>query len=564
MKAENVDAPIVAVTVYADRARVTRHGTIPLAAGEHRLRIGPLPLGLRRDSLRVGGRGPATVLGVDLVTRHQPRSTDEQAQELEQRRRELTEELAALDGADAVEAQRTEFLTLLSQRAGGTYARALASGDAAPADVAAFADSVAGQLTAGHERQRELGRRRTDVSESLAAVDRHLADVRAKRAPDRLFAEVTVLVTDEATTAGSATDEAPAAGPATDEATARTSAAPAPATTVVDLELELTYVVDGARWQPSYDLRLVDEVVTLTWFGLVSQETGEDWPECRLELSTARPSVTATVPELSPWYLDRVRPLPPSMPMSAPAGGALPKPAPPAGAFGTAEAARAGTPRSAPVRQSVAEVEQGIAAATYRPARPVAVPADGTAHRATVAVMDLPATLDHVTAPVREPVAHLRATVRNTSTHTLLPGPAAIFHGADFVGSTRLRAWAPGEETELALGLDDRVRVERKLTRRSDTRATLGSTRRRDVEYAITVANHTPRVATVTVRDQLPVSRDEGVVVRETRLDPAPDERTELGELTWRLRLAPGGTGEVALAFRVELAKGVDLVGWRD
>ncbi|MEU4567028.1 DUF4139 domain-containing protein [Micromonospora sp. NPDC023956] len=556
MKAENIDAPIVAVTVYADRARVTRRGTVPLAAGEHRLRIGPLPLGLRRDSLRVGGRGPATVLGVDLVTRHQARSTDEQAQDLEQRRRALTDELAALDGADAVEAQRAEFLTLLSQRAGGTYARALASGDAAPADVAAFADSVAGQLAAGHERQRELARRRTDVSESLAAVDRHLKEVRAKRAPDRLFAEVTVLVTDEAPDDGATTPATPTAP----GSSAPTASGPA----VADLELELTYVVDGARWQPSYDLRLVDEVVTLTWFGLVSQETGEDWPECRLELSTARPAVTATVPELSPWYLDRVRPLPPPMPMSAPAGGALPKPAPAARSFGAAESGRAGAPAPAPVRQSVAEVEQGIAAATYRPARSVAVPADGSAHRATVAVLDLPAALDHVTAPVREPVAHLRATVRNTSTHTLLPGPAAIFHGADFVGSTRLRAWAPGEETELALGVDDRVRVERTLTRRSDTRATLGSTRRRDVEYAVTVANHTPRVATVTVRDQLPVSRDEGVVVRETRLDPAPDERTELGELTWRLRLAPGGTGEVSLGFRVELAKGVDLAGWRD
>ncbi|MFB9543917.1 DUF4139 domain-containing protein [Micromonospora sagamiensis] len=547
MKAENVDAPIAAVTVYADRARVTRRGTVPLAAGEHRLRIGPLPLGLRRDSLRVGGRGPATVLGVDLVTRHQSRSTDEQAVELEQRRRALTDELAALDGADAVEAQRAEFLTLLSQRAGGTYARALASGDAAPADAVAFADQVAGQLTAGHERKRELARRRTDLSESLAAVDRQLQEVRAKRAPDRLFAEVTVQVTAETT------------------AEATPAAAGSTADSAADLELELTYVVDGARWQPSYDLRLVDEVVTLTWFGLVSQETGEDWPECRLELSTARPAVTATVPELSPWYLDRVRPLPPPpMPMAAMPGGGLPKPTPPPGAFGAAESARAGTARSAPVRQSVAEVEQGLAAATYRPARPVAVPADGTAHRATVAVLDLPATLDHVTAPVREPTAYLRATVRNTSTHTLLPGPAAIFHGADFVGSTRLRAWAPGEETELALGVDDRVRVERKLTRRSDTRATLGSTRRRDVEYVVTVANHTPRLATVTVRDQLPVSRDEGVVVREARLDPTPDERTELGELTWRLRLAPGGTGEVTLGFRVEVAKGVDLAGWRD
>ncbi|SCL17477.1 conserved hypothetical protein [Micromonospora pallida] len=552
VNAENVDAPIVAVTVYADRARVTRCGTVPLVAGEHRLRIGPLPLGLRRDSLRVGGRGPATVLGVDLVTSRQPHSTDEQARELEQRRRALADELATLDDADAVEAQRAEFLTLLAQRAGGTYARALAAGDAAPADVAAFADSVAGQLAAGHDRKRELARRRTDLTESLAAVDRQLQAVRGKRAPDRLFAEVTVLVTAEAAT--------PA--PTAEAATPAPTADPAATAPAVELELELTYVVDGARWQPSYDLRLVDEVVTLTWFGLVSQETGEDWPECRLELSTARPAVTATVPELSPWYLDRVRPLPPPMPMPAP-GGAVPMAAAPA-AYGAAAPARARGARPVLVQESVAEVEQGLAAATYRPARPVAVPADGTAHRATVAVLDLPASLDHVTAPVREPVAHLRATVRNTSTHTLLPGPAAIFHGADFVGSTRLRAWAPGEETELALGLDDRVRVERKLTRRSDTRATLGSTRRRDVEYVVTVANHTPRVTTVTVLDQLPVSRDEGVVVRESRLDPTPDERTELGELTWRLRLAPGGTGEVALGFRVEMAKGVDLAGWRD
>ncbi|WBB82582.1 DUF4139 domain-containing protein [Micromonospora sp. WMMD882] len=555
--ATDLDAPIVAVTVYADRARVTRRATVSLAAGEHRLRVGPLPLNLRRDSLRVGGRGPGTVLGVDLLTRRQPRSTDQQARELEQRRRALADDLAALDGADAVEAQRAEFLALLSQRAGGTYARALATGDAAPADVAAFADSVAGQLTAGHDRQRELTRRRTDVTESLAAVDRQIRELGGKRAPDRLVADVTVLVTPDAAAAPDAA--------APDAAAAAHAGASDGGPDAGELELELTYVVDGARWQPSYDLRLVDEVVTLTWFGLVSQQTGEDWPECRLELSTARPAVTATVPELSPWYLDRVRPLPPPMPVGAPApgGGGLPRASAPAAAFGGPERARVGK-AAPPVRESVAEVEQGIAAATYRPTRPVAVPADGTAHRATVAVLELPASLDHVTAPVREPVAHLRATVRNTSSHTLLPGPAAIFHGPDFVGGTRLTAWAPGEETELALGLDDRLRVERKLTRRSDTRATLGSTRRREVEYAVTVANHTPRPATVTVLDQLPVSRDEGVVVRETRLDPTPDERTELGELTWRLRLAPGATGQVTLGFRVDVAKGVDLAGWRD
>ncbi|MFV2111970.1 DUF4139 domain-containing protein [Micromonospora sp. LOL_025] len=528
MEAVEIEAPVVGVTVYPDRARVTRRGSTRLAAGEHRVRVAPLPLGLRRDSLRVGGRGAATVLGVDVTTWRQARSTDGQVRELEQRSRELADELVEVDDAGEVETQRGQFLTRLADRAGGTYARALASGDAAPTDVAAFADSVAGQLADSQRRRRALDRRRADLTEELAAVERQLDATRGKREPDQLVAEVTVSV--------DADDD--------------------------ELDLELSYLVDGARWQPSYDLRLVDDTMTVTWFGLVSQGTGEDWPECVLELSTARPATATRVPELSPWYLDRVRPVPPPMPMAPASFGAMPAPAAP-GAAPAGAVARSAAPRPE-VRESVATVEQGVTAATYRPARPVAVPADGSAHRATIAVLELPARLDHVTVPVRAAEAHLRATVRNTSSHTLLPGPAAVFHGADFVAATRLPVWAPGEETELALGVDDRVRVERKLGRRADTRATLGSTRRRDVEYRISVANHTPRPASVEVRDQLPVSRDEAVVVRESTLVPPPAERTELGELTWRLRLGPGESGEITLGFRVELAKGVELAGWRE
>ncbi|WP_422745116.1 mucoidy inhibitor MuiA family protein [Micromonospora sp. WMMD754] len=527
MDTTEIDAPVVGVTVYPDRARVTRRGSVRLTAGEHRVRVAPLPLGLRRDSIRVGGRGAATVLGVEVSAWRQPRSTDAQVVGLERRRRELADELVEIEDADGIEDQRGEFLTRLAERAGGTYARALAAGDLTPADVAAFTDSVAGQLAESRGRRRGLARRRDELAEEMAAVERDLDAAHGKRAPDRLAADVTVAV--EA-------DEA-------------------------EVELELTYLVDDARWQSSYDLRLVDDTVTVTWFGLVSQSTGEDWPECELALSTARPAATAGVPELSPWYLDRFRPATPRA-AAAPMPVGMPPPpgAAPAGGGGPARSA-APRPR---MRESVAEVEQGVAAATYRPARAVAVPADGSEHRATVAVLELPARLDHVTVPVRAAEAHLRATVRNTSDHTLLPGAAAVFHGADFVAATRLPTWAPGEETELALGVDDRLRVERKLHRRSETRAALGSTRRREVDYRITVANHTPRPATVEVRDQVPVSRDEAVVVRETTLTPSPAERTELGELTWRLSLAPGESGEIALGFRVELAKGVELTGWRE
>ena len=518
------------MTVYPDRARVTRRGPISLPAGLHRVQVGPLPLNLQRDSIRVGGTGPATVLGVDVVTQRHDQSPDPTVVDLEAQRWTVSVELTELADADAVEAQRAEFLGTLAQRAGSTYARALAAGEATPADVGTFAESVAGQLSESRARQRELTGRRRIAEDRLAMIERKLKALTGRQRPDRLAAEVAVEV---------GADDA-------------------------EVQLELSYVVTGAGWQSSYDLRLIEDNLTLTWFGLVTQRTGEDWPECELLLSTARPSASATVPELDPWYLDRVRPPAPVAPapptfgatmqmaaMPEPAG-AVPRPAP---------MARTG---AAPVRESVATIEQGVAAATYRPTRPVAVPADGTAHRATVALLELPATLDYLPAPVRAEEAHLRATVVNGSTHTLPAGKASVFHGNDFVAGTQLPRWAPGEEVELALGLDDRVRVERELARRSDTKATLGSTRRREVEYRITVANHTPRAAAVTVLDQLPVSRDEAVVVRELRLEPAPAERGDLGRLSWRLQLAAGESREILIGLRVELAKGIELAGWRE
>ena len=398
MDAVEIEAPVVAVTVYPDRARVTRRGGTRLTAGEHRIRIAPLPLRLRRDSLRIGGGGAVTVLGVEVSTWRQPRSTDGQVGELTRRARELADELAEVDDDAEVETQRRQFLTRLAERAGGTYARTLAAGDTGPTDVATFADSVAAQLAESHRRRRGLARRRTELTEDLSAVERELAAAGGKQEPDRLAAEVTVAVDADDT----------------------------------EVDLELSYLVDGARWESSYDLRLVEETMTVTWFGLVTQDTGEDWPECALQLSTARPAAAADVPELSPWYLDRVRRAPAPADLPAASFGAPPPPAPGAAPAGGGAVARAGAPRPA-IRQAVAEVAQGVSAATYRPARPVAVPADGSAYRAVIAVLDLPVRLDHVTVPVRAAEAHLRATVRNTSAHTLLPGAAAVFHEADFV-----------------------------------------------------------------------------------------------------------------------------------
>ncbi|QNE16948.1 DUF4139 domain-containing protein [Kribbella qitaiheensis] len=516
-----VDAPIVAVVVYPDRARITRRGRISAPAGDQTVYVESLPLALQEDSVRVSGRGPATVLGVDVAMRHHPQAPDETVAELTRQRVEAQAEVDELTDADEVQVQLDKFLAQLGRRAGGTFARTLAAGEAS-LDLGEFTESLAGRLSAVRAKRRGLAKQRDEAEERLAAADRRLAAIAAQRSPDRRSAAVGLALESEA-----------------------------------EVEIELSYVVPGAGWTSSYDVRLTGDQLTLSWYGLITQHTGEDWPECDLTLSTARPMVTAKVPELDPWYLDRYHPPVPVAPAGAPLSRDVARPA----SFGAQSLESVAAP---PFADLVATVEQGITAATYSPPRPVAVPADGASHRTTIASVDLDTELDYITAPVRSADVHLRATVVNSSTHTLPAGRAAVFHEADFVGSAALPMWAPGEDVELALGLDDRIRVERELVRRTAGKATLGSTRRREVEYETKIENHTPRQARITVLDQVPVPRDHEITVRPITAVPEPAETTDLGVLTWKLELAAGAEIAIKLAFRVDTGKSVELTGWRE
>lgn len=522
-----IEPPIVAVTVYPDAARVTRRGTVTLPAGPQTVHLGPLPQTIRTESVRVAGRGPATISGVATTIRHRPRQDDPRVAELTERARDAEAQLAGITDETEALAARLAFVDRLAQRAGTSYARTLATGEGDPAAAYGFADSVTEQVVATKARQRAAERRAQQIGEELAAVQRELAELPQRHAPDQHYVAVRLDVADPG-----------------------------------EIELDLTYEATGVGWESTYDLRLDGDVLAVTWYGEVSQRTGEDWPACELRLSTAAASGRVGIPSLDPWYLARWVP-PPAAPKAA---RPLARSAPGFGGGGGGAPEMFAMAQPAPMMASVAvlEVTETAAAAVYRPDRPVAIPGDGTSEQVTLAAFDLPAVVDYVSAPVKSTEAYLRATVTNSSQHSLRPGVGSLFHGGEFVSRTGVEVWAPGEERELALGLSDRVRVERELVKRSVSKATLGSTRRVDFEYRTTVANHTGREARVTVLDQLPVGRDETIKVTDVRLTPEPAERSDLGEVTWRLVLAPGAKAELALGFRVEHPRDATITGWRD
>lgn len=73
--------------------------------------------------------------------------------------------------------------------------------------------------------------------------------------------------------------------------------------------LNVSYLVDNARWVPSYDLRYDAgrRVVEATYYAVVSQSTGADWERARMQFSTTMPTQLLAVPELATWTLGRKR-----------------------------------------------------------------------------------------------------------------------------------------------------------------------------------------------------------------------------------------------------------------
>jgi uncharacterized protein (TIGR02231 family) len=513
-------APISAVTVHPERARVTRRGRVEPGVGTTELVLADLPTSLLDDSVRVAGRSdaPVRVVGVDLRYRDLAEVPDDRVRAAERAVRDAEREIAGIDGQDAAEAAREQLLLRLARRSGDRLAAALAEGRAGAARVTEVGTAVAGQLVEVAERRRGHTERREQAQHALDAARAELDRLRGS-GRQRREAVITVEADAEA-----------------------------------ELEVELSYVVVGAGWSSAYDARLAPkgqptEQLSLTWYGMVRQATGEDWPECELTLSTARPAAAATLPELEPWWIDKFAP-PPIVLAAAATDSAGPM------------AKRERAVAAAPAEAVLAQVVNGTVAASWRLARPTAVPGDGTPHRTTVTAFTLPARLDHVTAPALSPDAHLRATVTNGSGQVLLAGPVSTFLDDAFVGTTVLAQTAPGAEIELALGVDDRLVVERELVERTAHRARFPSTRGAVERWTITVDNRRPSVARVLVRDRLPVSRHADIKVVDVVLTPRPEERDELGRLEWTAEIAPGTSWTAQVRFGIEHPKQTSVAGW--
>jgi len=520
---------LAAVFVYPDRARVSRQGSLTLEAGTHALEISGLPIQLDADSLRASAYGTARarLLGVQAQRAFFVETPAEAIHKLEMEIESLQDSLKQMDSlTKLLQSYRANLDSLTAQTE--TYATALAAGETTADAQLALYDTLRAHAEKLDAEMQATTASRREVERRLQKLQSELDQQRNARPRERYTAVVEV----EVLQAG-------------------------------ELTVELSYVVSAASWKPLYDLRLLEEgekqALEVGYLAQVSQKTSEPWENVTLTLSTARPAMAGTLPELKPWY---IQPYQPPAPHPQPAPVMRAKAERPMMLAAAAPLGEAGA--VLPVEEAVeaqASVDTAGGSVTYHIPDPVTIPADGAPHKVVVARFALAPELDYVTAPKLVEAAYRRAQNVNDSPYLLLPGAANLFAGDEFIGATRLKLTAPNEKFELYLGVDDRIKVKRELKRREVEKTILGGKHRLHFGYAITLENLTSGEAVLILHDQLPASKHEDIKVRLESADPKPTEQSELNLLDWELKLAPKEKRTVRFDFGIEAPQGMNITG---
>jgi uncharacterized protein (TIGR02231 family) len=511
--ADTIDATsrITAVTVYPYGAEVTRVIDATLPAGTHTLRLTDLPaeLGWNPDALRVQGADGVTIGGVAVTedpTLARPPTTAQTAARARVDAARADVQAATL-GVAAVQAR------LDAAAAKKAFLQTLGSGaDLSTATAQSLAE-IAAMVETGVQA---AGDAALQAQADLIAASAVLSEAQNALAMAEQNSDAAAPVTG-GVRADIALTAAGGSGP-----------------------LTITYLVGNAGWAPVYDLRLTQgdmPALTLDRGVSIAQATGEDWAGVALTLSTADPNAQ-TVP--STLYPDlrmivseeeaRLRTM------------VLPMAEADAGIAFEAEPLVMAAPEPSVMMQgdTVTYVYDGAAD----------VPSGVTNLRLSLGTVALTPDLQALAIPRLDQTAFLMAEVTNTGDQPLLPGQATLYRDGAMIGATGLPRLDPGQDTDVAFGAIDGLRLTRDMPVVAEgDRGILTTSRQIEEVATLKVENLTGRAWNVRLMDQVPYSEQEDLTVTYAADLPVTEDNVDgqRGILAWDFSLDPGADRTVIL-----------------
>ncbi|GAB3916413.1 DUF4139 domain-containing protein [Mucilaginibacter boryungensis] len=312
-------------------------------------------------------------------------------------------------------------------------------------------------------------------------------------------------------------------------------------------QFTLSYRVYRASWTPVYNIRAKDvkSPVTIVYKAKVTQQSGEDWKDVKLTLSTGNPNVNANRPDLSPYYLD------------------IPK-------YEMAQDKRSNQLNEVVIvrgmaTQSLGKVygmasvpgvtqQENQTATEFNINTPFSVNADGKQATVEMNQVELPAKYEYYAAPKINTNVFLTALVTDWNKYNFLPGDMNLFFEGTYIGKSYLNSRTANDTLKLSLGTDKNIVVTRTLQKNLTGKQGIASNRKETRDWLIEVKNRKSQPINLLLEDQIPVSENTDIVVDAKELSGGKLD-TKTGLIAWNFTLAPLDNKKAVLSYQVRLPK---------
>jgi len=310
----------------------------------------------------------------------------------------------------------------------------------------------------------------------------------------------------------------------------------------------LKYLVNNAGWTPLYDIKTedTDKPVKLTYRAQVYNNTKIDWENIPLTLSINNPNLSNSKPQLSTWFIK-----PQIIRVSYNKNLSVQK-------------RQAGkVPNALQQKQEVGYNDQfsgGISDAkgdmpdytendTYVPVLShefliddtYDIPSDNKPYLVDITEEELKADYKHYAVPKLDKRIFLLAQVTGWQELNLIDGQANIYYAGSYIGRSFIKVFIS----------------RKKLNQLSSTKL-IGNKKTVTFAYEITLKNNHKSNVHVEVLDQIPISQDNDIEVKDIELTGGELNETT-GVVKWELVLKPGETKKISFVFSVKYPKNMNV-----
>lgn len=329
---------------------------------------------------------------------------------------------------------------------------------------------------------------------------------------------------------------------------------------IVSGKLSFSYVISQAGWTPLYDLRSDSSTgkINLTYKAQVHQNSGLDWNDVRLNISTNNPYANKTKPELNPWYIDYQaaygRKLQETTVCSGTSAGLINTQAMNMGyAFTQKESYD-----DALTAANFTTVVQMLIAAEFKIDLPYSIPSNNDQHMVLIKQTDLATTFKYYAVPKLDPGVYLVAQMTKLDELQLIPAKANIFFDGSYIGETYIDPTRMEDTLNLSLGKDPNIVVKRTLLKKECKDKVIQDKRERTFAYSIEVRNSKSSPIDIVIQDQIPITQNTDITIEYANLAKGRlNERT--GVIEWSFNLKSKENKVIDFDYKIRHSKDKEI-----